>query len=67
MKRLSERPMGRFIIFFSSISLGLLATNAWVAEGEEEHSAAEHAEHMHDMDHQHSTERVAEGRRFHYM
>jgi len=77
MKRVSKRPMGRFIIFFSSISLGLLATNAWVAEGEEEHSAEDHAEHMQDPEHehdagpdqhaQHSTERDAEGRRLHDM
>jgi len=67
MNRLSERPMGRIIIFFSSISLCLLATNAWVAEGEEEHSAQDHAEHMQDADHQHSAERDAEGRRLHDM
>jgi len=67
MKRLSERPMGRFIIFFSSISLCLLANNAWTAEGEEEHSAEDHAEHMQDAGHQHSAERDAEGRRLHDM
>ena len=77
MKRLSKRPMGRFIIFFSSISLGLLATNAWVAEGQEEHSAEDHAEHMQDPEHehdagpdqhaQHSAERDSEGRRLHDM
>jgi hypothetical protein len=53
--------------------LYFLATNAWVAEGEEEHSAADHAEHMqdaeheHDAAHQHSVERDAEGRRLHDM
>ena len=73
MKRLSERPIGRLIIFFLSISLYFLATNAWVAEGEEEHSAADHEEHMqepeheHDAAHQHSVERDAEGRRLHDM
>ncbi len=53
MEPLSQRPLGRFIIVFSSISLCLLATNAWVAEGEEEHSAEEHAEHTQAAEHQH--------------
>lgn len=74
MEPLPQRPFGRLIIAFSSISLCLLATNAWVAEGEEEHSAEEHAEHMQDPEHehdagheQHSTARDAQGRRLHDM
>jgi hypothetical protein len=53
MECLSNQLMGRVITVLASASLCLLAANAWPADADEQHSAADHAEHMQDPEHQH--------------